>query len=193
MPVLIRTEKTRYLGDQFQAVKGYVMRQSWAAPAAASATAILSAQSLTSGGTITTFAGQPDFARTNQYVCSGACTGSLTVNGLNYRKQVVSETVTLNGATIVHGTVAFSSITSIVLPTQSGITLNVGTDTKFGLARVLAENSVLFETVDGTQETPTIVTNTAIEKNTITFNTAPNATHNYAAAFVTTELYAGVN
>ena len=178
-----------------QTPNGYVFREQWTAPAAASATAILSAQSLASGGTVTTFAGQPDKPRTLQYVASGATTANVTVNGTDVRGNALVETVALNGTSIVHGTHAFASITSIVLPTVAATTLNVGTDVAFGLARNLLEQSVIDSYTDGAIDTtaPTVVASGAmgdsnISLNTITFHTAPNGTHNFAAYLLTTEV-----
>ena len=179
--------------NQVMAKTGYVRIQKWSAPAAASATAILSAQSLTSGGTVTSFAGQPDKPRTLQYVASGSTTGNVTVNGTDLRGNAISETVALNNTTIVHGSKAFATITSIVLPTASGITLNVGTDVKLGLDRALPANTVFVYTVDGATDSaaPTVATSgTAgnVSANTISFNTAPNGTHNFLVCFVSQEL-----
>lgn len=175
-----------------QASKGYVRIQQWTAPAAASATAILNAQSLTSGGTATSFAGQPDKPRTLQYVCSGACTGQVTVTGTDMGGATITETVTLNGTTIVHGTHAFASITSIALPTQSGVTLNVGTDTGLGLDRRIPANTVFVYDVDGATDSgaPTVTFNNTVGNkslNTIKFATAPNGTHNFLVCFVSNE------
>lgn len=178
---------------QAMSTKGYVRIQKWTAPAAAAATAILNAQSLTTGGTATTFVGQPDKPRTLQYVCSGACTGQVTVNGTDIRGVALAETVTLNGSTIVHGTHAFATITSIVYPTQSGITLNVGTDTLLGLDRLLPANTVFVYDVDGATDSaaPTVTFSASsgnVSLNTVKFNTAPNASHNYLIVFVSAEL-----
>lgn len=169
---------------------GYVHRQQWTAPLAASATKILSAQSLASGGTVTSFLAQPDFPRNVQVVASGSTTATVTINGTDIRGASISSTMTLNGSTPVVGTVAFASITSIVLPTVSATTLNVGTGAALGLDRKMSENSVLFTNTDGTKDgTAATVTYSAsaISANTITTNTAPNGTHNFAAWFATVE------
>jgi hypothetical protein len=178
---------------EMQCAHGVVRIQQWTAPAAASATAILNAQSLASGGTVTTFAGQPDKPRTLQYVASGATTANVTVNGTDIRGKALSETVALNGTTIVHGTHAFASITSIVLPTVAATTLNVGTDTLLGLDRLLPANTVFVYCVDGATDSaaPTVASNSTsgnVSLNTIKFNTAPNGTHNFLVCFVTAEL-----
>lgn len=195
MSELDRQLYKREVREEVQATTGYIRLQTWTAPLAASATKILSAQSLTSGGTITSFLNQPDVARTLQYVCSSTCTGMLTVNGTDMRGTAITETVTLTSATIVHGTKAFASITSIVLPTQSGITLNVGTDTLLGLDRRLPANTIVSYTVDGATDSaaPTVASNNVIGSgnlalNTVKFATAPNGTHVYVVAFVSNEI-----
>lgn len=197
MPAIIRTEKTRYIGDQFQAVKGYLMRQSWAAPAAASATSIVNAHAA-DGSTITSGFTQPDFARTLQYVSSGTdTTHTVTVNGTDIRGAALAETITLNGVTVVHGTKAFLTITSVVLPNVAANNVSVGIDTGLGFYRKMSENGVFIETSDNVQETVSSAT-VAISATNISGNyikpvTAPNGTHNYAVWFATNELYAGAN
>lgn len=170
---------------------GYVHRQQWTAPPAANATLYLSAQSLASGGTVTSFLAQPVVPRNVQIVASGATTASITINGTDIRGIAISLAMTLNGSTPVVGTVAFASITSIVLPTVAGTTLNVGTGAALGLDRMMAENSVICTNTDGTKDgTAATVTysSSAISANTVTTNTAPNGTHNFAAWFATIEI-----
>lgn len=184
----------RLEAQHMQTPNGYVKRQQWTAPAAASATKILSAHSL-DGSTVTTFAAQPDVPRNVQIVASGATTANVTINGLDIRGGSISETLALNGTTAVLGSKAFASITSIVLPTVGATTINVGTSVKLGLDRNLLESSVIDSYTDGTRDTtaPTVAASGSmgdsnISSNTISFNTAPNGTHNYAAYMLTTEV-----
>lgn len=184
----------RLEAQHIQTPNGYVKRQQWTAPAAASATKILSAHAL-DGSTVTTFAAQPDVPRNVQIVASGATTSNVTINGTDMRGGSISETLALNGTTPVLGNKAFASITSIALPTVAATTLNVGTGVKLGLDRNLLENSVLDTYTDGVRDTTAATVASSgsmgdsnISANTVSFNTAPNGTHNYAAYVATTEV-----
>ena len=76
--------------------------------------------------TVTTGFTQPDFARVVSVKgnASGNA-GNVVVNGTDMADAVITETLALNAATEVIGTLAFKSITSVVLPIQT----HVGTDT----------------------------------------------------------------
>lgn len=197
MGSLDKQQYSRASRSEVQSPKGYVHIQKWTAPAAASATAVLNAQTMNAGGTVTTFVGQPDKPRTLQYVASGATSANVTVNGTDIRGNAISETVALNGTTPVNGTKAFATITSIVLPTVGATTLNVGTTAVLGLERALPANTLVAITMDGATTTASAVTTSvtygAISSNTITFATAPNGTHNYLVCYVTQELTASKN
>ena len=190
----IRTENTSYIGKEFLpkgANTASIRHDFFNAPAAASATAILSAHAL-DGSTVTTFAAQPDVARNAQIVASGAATGNVVLNGTNIRGETITETLALNGATPVVGNKAFKSYTSIVLPTVAATTINIGTDTKLGLDRTMDSNGVFLATVDGAADSalPTVAFSaTAVESNTVILATAPNGTHAYYVTFITTEAY----
>lgn len=176
--------------NDLQSKTGYIRRQQWTAPLAANATKILSAHAL-DGTTVTTFAGQPDYARNAQIVASGAATGNVVITGTNIRGDVISETIALNGATPVIGLHAFKTITSIVLPTVGATTINVGTGVKLGLDRRMAEASVIDAYADGVREATAATVNPSAATtslNTITTNTAPNGTKNFSAYFMSTEL-----
>lgn len=182
----------REVRNEVMATKGYVRVQKWTAPAAASATSVLNAHNL--DGSTQQAAAQPDKARTLQYVASGATTANVTVNGTDIHGNAVSETVALNGTTIVHGTHAFATITSVVLPTVATTTVNVGTDVSFGLDRVLPGNTVFVYDVDGATDSaaPTVTSNStadsSVSLNTVKFATAPNGTHNFLVCFVSQEV-----
>lgn len=115
-------------------------QQTWTAPLAAAATRLLNAHA--ADGSTQTPAAQPDVARTLQYVSSGTdTTHQVTANGTDIQGNVISETITLNGATVVHGTVAFATVTSIVLPNVASNNISVGIDTPLGLDCYCDENS----------------------------------------------------
>lgn len=111
------------------------------APLAASATGILSAQSIATAGNTSTFvaaflqteAQMGKFGRCLQYVASGAATSTVTVQGLDYLGQPMTEQITLNGTTIVNGTKAFRRITNIAYGATGATTINVGWRDCFGL------------------------------------------------------------
>lgn len=189
MPAQIYTPDEKYVGRAFEASSGYLKRETFAAPSAASATSLVNAHAA-DGSTITTGFTQPvGPARTLQYVSSGTdTTHTVTVNGKDNRGNVIAETITLNGTTVVHGTKAFQSITSVVLPTVASNNISVGADTGLGLTRINAEDSHVYETVDGAQETPTFSYGTAISGNYFKPTTAPNGTHNYVIVYVATEV-----
>lgn len=198
MGINLQGEKhIRTIGDQFQAVKGYTYRFAIAAPLAANATRLLNAHA--ADGSTQSAAAQPDVPRTLQYVSSGSDTShTVTVTGLDIRGNAISETITLNGTTPVHGTKAFASINAngIALPTVGANNISVGIDTGLGLPRCMAENSIDCETVDGAQEAiGSVVVGfdpANVSGNYVKPVTAPNGTHNYTIWANTTELTTAV-
>src|SRR5690606_33597935 len=84
----------------------------------------------------------------------------------------------------VTGTKAFKTVSSATIHQQDGgnVMIAFGFGAKFGLKSTNITNGVLFADCDGTREaTPPTVTAspTAIESNTISFNTAPNGARDY--------------
>lgn len=113
-------------------------RISFGAPAVASATAILSAQSVAAGATLqasslvlSTMDGT--WGRCLQVVLSAGGTGNLIIDGWDYLNQPMSETIALNGATPVIGVKAFAFIRQVTWPTVGAVTMNLGTTDKLGL------------------------------------------------------------
>lgn len=187
-----RQEGDTLIVNEVQAKKGYIVVDTFTNPAAASATAILNASSMNAGGTVTTFVGQPDMARKLTLVASGATTANVTINGTGVRNEVISETIALNGTTPVTTLRAFKTVTSIVLPTVSSTTLSVGTSAALGLSRKMAQDTYILGTAAGVYEvTRATITydGTSVSKNTVTFNTAPNGSRTFTAAYISTELY----
>lgn len=114
-------------------------RTSLGSPAAASATAILSAQSIATAGSTTTLTidtMDATFGRNVQVVASGAATSTVTVKGRDYLGQPMLETITLNGATAVHGVKAFKWLDSVSWTATSATTINLGTGFMLGLPYV---------------------------------------------------------
>lgn len=179
---------------QFQSQSGYVRRQQWTNPLAATSARILNAGNL-DGTTISTFAGQPDFPRNVQIVASGATTSNVVINGTDIRGQSISETLALNGTTPVVGAKAFKTVTSIVKPTVGATTLSVGIGVKLGLDRNMLDQSVVDAYAAGVREAtfPTVtasgtLSTASISANTITTNTAPNGSTNFSVYFATTDV-----
>ena len=95
-----------------------ITRVSFGSPVVASATAILSAQSINTAGSTTTLLLANNtldgtWGRCLQYVASGAATSTVTVDGFDYLNQPMTETITLNGASIVNGLKAFKYIRQV--------------------------------------------------------------------------------
>ncbi len=117
-----------------------VRQQTWAAPLAANATSMVSAHNL-DGTTLTTVTAQPDFARNLQLVASGSTTSNVTITGKDILGNTVTETIALAGTTPVYTVHAFASVSSIVLPSVSSTTINIGIYTGLGLDSYCDENS----------------------------------------------------
>lgn len=151
-------------------------------PAAAAAAAVHAAITQADGVITEVITGitNPDVARClsivgNQVSCAGDVIIEGTRNGA-----VVTDTIALNGTTTVIGVVAFDSVTKITVPARaaSGDTVAVGISAKLGLPFTLTFYQMIAAFADTTEEStdPTIVTDSdELEKNVITFNTAPNA------------------
>lgn len=137
--------------------------------------------------TVTTFlATTPDFAR-NVTILPGGTTadvaaGDYVITGTNVWGEVITETITIaaNASTSQVGNKAFATITSVVLPIQDGAaaTFDIGFGVKIGLGRPFGVAPCVLQakaagTVEATAPTVTADPN-EVEKNVISFNTAPN-------------------
>jgi|SRR5665213_220558 len=196
MGALIRNDNERIVFAEAMSKKGYIRVQTWTAPLASSATKILAATALlvTTQPGYTTGLVNPDFPR-NISITGGFSgqAGNVVIHGTNIRGAVISETIALSGTATVVGAKAFATVTSVDLPvyTNNGSdTVSVGIGVKLGLDRLLSNRFILMEAVDGTNEAISAQVNsaTAIESNTVTTTTAPNASHNFAICFVSTEI-----
>lgn len=109
------------------------------APVALNAIGVLSAQSIATAGTSTTFAGtyskdaMSKYGRVVTVVASGAATSLVTVKGRDYLGQPVTEALTLNGTTPVIGKKAFKYVDSVTYAVTAATTINVGWGNIFGL------------------------------------------------------------
>lgn len=180
---------------------GYIHRQKWTDVATASSTKFKTGQATSASviTTVTTFTTQPDFAR-NVVITPGGTTadvpaGDITVNGTSLRGDTISETFTLtaNQTAASTGSKAFKTLTSVVFPIQDGAaaTYDIGSGVKLGLDRKLSEASVVDAYVDTVREATAAtvaVSASVIEGNTVTTNTAPNASRDFVVYVLTTEL-----
>lgn len=109
-------------------------------------------------------------------------TGDVVITGTNYKDEVITETIALNGDTEVQGDKAFKTVTQIDLPAETHVgtdTVSVGFANKLGLPYLLAFDTIIIAHRDGTREAtlPTVATSeTAIESNTVLLNSALNGT-----------------
>jgi len=183
----------RLLIGEVQTTRGYVVSDAWVDPIAATATRILNGQSIATAITVTTFANQPDFARNLTVIASGAATGDVVVTGTNIRGETITETLALNGANSVVGNKAFKTVTSVAVPSVAATTINLGVGVKLGLSRRMRADNYLQGTSDGAHEATRATvafSASAIESNTVTFNTAPNGSRDFVANYISTELTA---
>lgn len=137
-------------------------------PLAAAAAGILSAQSIASAGSTSTFvaafvnseAQMGRYGRALQVVASGAATSTVTINGFDYLGQPMREVLTLNGTTPVLGVKAFRRVTLVEFAATASVTINLGWRDAFGLPYASIGNATTFtDTVrDGTQATQVVYT-----------------------------------
>lgn len=162
--------------------------------AAGSATAILGATATTTAPqTITANITQPDVPRAIS-VTPGGTTSQLldtqvVVTGTNVEGKVITEAFQLvpSSSTIINGSKAFKTITSVFIPGQGGTaaTVAVGTQNKLGVFHRLVPGQTTVKVIQSTaisatptiQGVPTVVANEkTIELNLVTPLTAPNGT-----------------
>lgn len=125
------------MGDLAQNLR---QRVNYGAMALATATFILSAQSIAAAVDTTTFATTADlisahmgpYGRCVQVVASGAATSNVTVIGRDYLGQPMRESLTLNGTTPVIGLKAFKYIDRVTAGITGGTTINLGSHAKVG-------------------------------------------------------------
>lgn len=191
---------SRKILGEVQSSKGYIRLQTFTDVATASATKFKTAQATSASvtTTVTSFTTQPDFPR-NIVITPGGTTadvaaGDVIVTGTNIRDEVITETFTFtaNQSSASTGSKAFKTITSVVFPVQDGgsATFDIGSGVKLGLDRKMPAASVIDAYVDGVRETTAATvafSATAIESNTVSTNTAPNASRDFIIAFISNE------
>lgn len=132
---------------------------------------------------VTSFVAQPDAPRNVTVKGNGAAVaGNVVVEGTNVEGVAITETIALNGASLVAGNKAFATITRITLPdwvSANTERVRVGLGAKLGLPVRLSRNTVVAAFRDNAREgtAPTVaVSASAIESNTVTLNSALNGT-----------------
>lgn len=142
---------------------------------------ILAATALTAQAqVITENISNPNIPRNIRMVGNVAgITGNVVIKGTNYQDDPITETVALNGTTVVEGIKAFKAVTEIDLPIQVAAdnTVSLGFGEKLGLPYLLNFNTVRLTALNNVPETaaPTVTTSaSAIENNTIKLNSALN-------------------
>lgn len=176
--------------------------QSWTNPAAASATLLATAHAgATSAAvaTVTSFSTQPGEAR-NIAIDPGGTTGdvencTIVVAGTNYSGASISEDFAFlaNATDAVVGSKAFRTVTSVTFPANCesgsfGATWDIGTGSKLGLKNCLTyAGDFFFSLLNGAKEAtaPTLVVDAdEMEKNTVTFNGALDASNDFVLYFM---------
>lgn len=191
--------KQLFIGE-VQSKNGYLRRQTWTDPIATSATALkaLTASSASVATTITPTS-QPDFARVISVTPGGTTAdvkaGSYVLTGTNIRDEAITETLTFadNATTKQVSTKAFKTVTNLVVPIQdgAGATFSIGVEDVLGLDRCMSEAAVIDVYANGVRETTAATVTfsaTDVSLNTIDPNTALNASIDFVALFVPTEL-----
>lgn len=140
---------------------GYT-RADLGAPVALNASGILSAQSIATAGSATVFAaaynailtnGLAKYGRNITVVASGVATSNVTVFGLDYLMQPMSESFTLNGTTPVAGKKAFKFVTIITFGATAATTINVGWGDLLGIPYRATKTTITNELTAGASPT----------------------------------------
>ena len=183
------------IANAITGVQGFLTQQIQglflAAPKASSATFYV--QAATASGNLLPVNKNPDFARNVEISASGASTAKVTINGADTLGYPITETLTLNGASVVAGSKAYSRIISVQLPTAA-VTINVGIGVKFGLSPRTLYNTILLALIGGVADTNTgtfvagSVAAGADYYGTWSPATAPNAANNYQMYWIPTDL-----
>ena len=135
---------------------------------------------------ITTLITSPATPRNITATAGGTATDikaiAVIVEGTNYAGEVITETLpafTVNMAGIVTGSKAFKTVTKVTIPAHdgTGATTAIGWGSKLGLPYKLLHNTVQDAFLNNVKEgtAPTVaVSETVLESNTVTLNSALN-------------------
>lgn len=199
MPNVLNRKGDRFLGEQFQTSKGYLVVDSFDNVVVPADTGILVATAQPSSGAtvVTTGITNPVTPRTVRIKGNQAsCTGDVIVVGTDIRGGAITDTIAAAGTSAVAGTRAFKTITSITIPTRGAPsdTISLGPGPAVGRSRAMPTDLGIGGTMDGVFEAtrPTFGSSaTVISLNTVSFNTAFNGARDYKVSYVSTELYGG--
>jgi hypothetical protein len=199
----INKNKGRQVFSDIQNANGALRRQKWTDAVATSATRLKTAQATSASVTtaVTSFTAQPDFARKIRVTPGGTTadvpTGDVTIVGTNIRDEALTDTVTFaaNDTGAQDTTKAFKTVTSVTFPIQDGAsaTYGIGVSDALGLDRCMSEAAVIDVYANGVRETTAATVtydSSDVSKNTVDPNTALNASIDFVAIFVATELTA---
>lgn len=130
---------------------------------------------------VAVFDGQPDVPRNLTVKGNDAnVSGDVVIEGVNEGGEAITETIALNGATLVAGDLAFKTVTQVTLPhydTANTERVRVGLGGKLGLPVTLNRDTVVAAFLGGAREAtrPTMAVDAAaLESNTATLNSALN-------------------
>jgi hypothetical protein len=199
----INKNKGRQVFSDIQNANGALRRQKWTDAVATSATRLKTAQATSASTTtvVSSFTLQPDFARKIRVTPGGTTadvpTGDVTIVGTNIRDEALTDTVTFaaNDTGAQDTTKAFKTVTSVTFPIQDGAsaTYGIGVSDALGLDRCMSEAAVIDVYANGVRETTAATVtydSSDVSKNTVDPNTALNASIDFVAIFVATELTA---
>lgn len=168
----------------------------WATPIGPSSSGYIAGlQASSSNGTTSlTISNSPDYPRAVQIypTTSQKASGNITVTGVNQWGESATDTIALGGAgsSKLTGSVAFKTISTIVMPaassgtgTQAAVSASVGVSNIFGLDRQIASVAAAIRgAVNGTAETTAPIMNA-------TYHTASFTTAATSSAGATVELF----
>jgi hypothetical protein len=197
----VNKNKGRQVFSDIQNANGALRRQKWTDAVATSATRLKTAQATSASTTtaVTSFTLQPDFARKIRVTPGGTTadvpSGDVTIVGTNIRDEALTDTVTFaaNDTGAQDTTKAFKTVTSVTFPIQDGAsaTYGIGVSDALGLDRCMSEAAVIDVYANGVRETTAATVtydSSDVSKNTVDPNTALNASIDFVAIFVSTEL-----
>jgi len=193
----------------YATVTGRTVLMNLGAPVAKSATRVAAAQAVAGAGNLTLASTTVtlDRPRNIQAVSAGAgdTTQTITVYGTDIYGVAMTETIALNGTTIVTGNKAFKTVTRVAISAATAGNISVGDQDKLGLSVFLPETAfVIKELQDGVAATAgTLVAGdvtaggatatTGDVRGTYTPNSAPNDSRVYQLLiFLPDYGYAGV-
>jgi len=190
--MIIKNKYATFVGHKFLG-KHYLVVQKWTAPDAPSANGILASTLLTSAvQTITTGITNPDFPRLLSIDSDGAATGNVVIVGTNIRGESITDTIALNGTTVVNGVKAFRTIASITLPVKSASeSVFVGWLDSLGLQSIPMSTTVISEDSNNAADTGgAIITRDSdeIEKCVVDPTTECDASVDKAIVYISDEL-----